>query len=129
MKIRLFGDSVRVRLTQVEVEALAGGGAIETIIAFPGEALVCILEASDGVIDAHHAAGRITIQVPRERVAEWACSAEEGMYGSSGVLRIAMEKDYRCIHKPDSPDNVGTFPNPLAPADLPAIGTGVDSGT
>ena|SRR5450432_1317639 len=113
MKIRLFGDSVRVRLTQAEVEALAGGGVIESIISFPGEALVCAVQASGDVVEAHYAAGRITIRVPSEGVAPWASSAEEGMYSRGFGFRVAVEKDYRCIHKPDAPDNAGTFPNPL----------------
>lgn len=112
MKIRLFGDSVRVRLTQVEVEALAAGGAIESVIPFAGEALACMIQPSDGPLEAHHASGRITIMVPREGTANWAASMDEGMY-ATGRLRLAIEKDYRCIHKPDSPDNAGTFPNPL----------------
>ncbi len=113
MKIRLFGDSVRVRLTQVEVAALAAGGAIESVIPLPGEALACWVQPFDGPLEAHHAAGRISILVPGVETVRWAASQEEGMYGTSGLLRIAVEKDYNCIHKPDSPDNAGTFPNPL----------------
>ena len=116
MKIRLFGDSIRVRLTQVEVEALAAGGAIESVIPFPSEALTCYVQPIDGPLEARHAAGRISILVPLAETIRWAASRDEGMYGSSGeTLRIAVEKDYNCIHKPDSPDNAGTFPNPLGP--------------
>ena len=73
MKIRLFSDSVRVRLTQVEVEALAAGGAIESVTPFPGEALACTVQASAAdLFRAHHAAGRISILVPKALTAEWA---------------------------------------------------------
>ena len=116
MKIRLFDDSVRLRLTQVEVEALAAGGMIESVIPFPGEALACVVQPTIGPLEARHSSGRITILVPKHDVANWASSTGEGMY-ANGVLRIAIEKDYRCIHKPDSPDNAGTFPNPLASGD------------
>ena len=115
MKIRLFGDSIRLRLTQVEVQAIAAGGTIESVIPFPGEALACTVQPSTGpLLEARHQGGRITILVPPRDAAHWAASEDEGLY-STGVLRIALEKDYRCIHKPDSPDNAGTFPNPLAP--------------
>src|SRR4051794_20638652 len=114
MKIRFFEDSIRLRLTQTEVEALAGGGAIETLIPFTDEAFACMIQPTTGDFEAHHAAGRLTVMVPLDRTKAWAESSEEGFYGEQAlaggarVLRIAVEKDYRCIHKPDSPDNAGT---------------------
>jgi len=118
MKIRLFGDSIRLRLTQLEVEALAGGGAIESVTPFCDEALACIIQPSEDVFEARHATGRITVMVPLDQVKAWAASPEVGMYTEQPtaglVLRVAVEKDYRCIHQPDAPDNAGTFPNPAA---------------
>jgi hypothetical protein len=118
MKIRLFGDSLRIRLSQLEVEALAGGGAIESVTPFSDEAFACTVQPSETAFEARHAAGRITVMVPLERAQAWAASSEEGMYAEQPVqgllLRISVEKDYRCIHKPDSPDNADTFPNPAA---------------
>jgi hypothetical protein len=66
-----------------------------------------------GPLEAHHANGRLTILLPARQTASWAASSDEGMYSTAGTIRIAVEKDYRCIHKPDSPDNAGAFPNPL----------------
>ena len=113
MKIRLFGDSIRLRLTQVEVGVLSQGGPLEAVIPFPGEALACSVQPSDGPLDVHHAAGRITVLMPKHSTLAWAASDDVGLYSVSGGLRIAVEKDYTCIHKPDSPDNAGTYPNPL----------------
>ena len=59
MKIRLFGDSIRLRLTQAEVAALAKGGELEAVIPFVGEALACSVRPFDGPLEARHAAGRI----------------------------------------------------------------------
>ena len=113
MKIRLFGESIRLRLTQVEVETLSKGGAVESIVPFPGEALACEVQPFEGPLQVRHSAGRIMVSTPAAETARWASSEEEGLYGSVGALRIAIEKDYNCIHKPASPDNAGTFPNPL----------------
>src|SRR5580698_5707115 len=113
MKIRLFNDSVRIRLTQAEVEALAAGGVLESVTPFPGEAFACTIQPSKDEFEAHQAGGRLTILVPETRTVGWASSSEEGMYaeqpsGHDGlVLRIAVEKDYRCIHKPGSPESAG----------------------
>jgi hypothetical protein len=120
MKIRLFGDSVRIRLTQAEVEALAAGGAIESVTPFPGEALACTVQPSQDSFEVHHASGRVSILIPQTRTTEWASSDEVGMYAEQvpanggRAMQIAIEKDYRCIHKPDAPDNAGTYPNPAA---------------
>ena len=117
MKIRLFGDSIRLRLTQLEVETLAAGGDVESVTPFPDEAFTCTIQPSNGPLSVHHAGGRLTVLVPRIRTAEWAASSDEGMYGEQVLLRIAVEKDYRCIHQPESPANAGTFPNPAATGD------------
>ncbi|HEY3738431.1 MAG TPA: hypothetical protein VGL53_01240 [Bryobacteraceae bacterium] len=120
MKIRLFGDSIRLRLNQAEVESLAAGGAVEMVIPFPGEAFACTVQPSGNSIEVRHSGGRLSILIPQAQTTAWAASAEVGMYAdqqpSSGgaVLRVLIEKDYRCVHNPDAPDNAGTFPNPLA---------------
>lgn len=119
MKIRLFGDSIRVRLNQAEVESLAAGGAVEMVIPFPGEAFACTVQPSGSSIEVRHAGGRLSILVPLAQTKAWAASTEEGMYadqhaGAGATVRVLIEKDYRCVHRPDAPDNAGTFPNPLA---------------
>lgn len=61
----------------------------------------------------------IAVSVPAASIKAWADSTEEGLYadqavtGSNTPLRIAIEKDYDCIHKPK--ENVDTFPNPAKP--------------
>ena len=123
MKIRFFEDSIRLRLNQAEVEALGSGGALETVIPFTDEAFACMVQPTSGDFEAHHAAGRLTVMVPAERTKTWAESNEEGIYGEqplaggTRILRILVEKDYRCIHQPDSPANAGTFPNPASIGD------------
>src|SRR5882757_5765087 len=102
MKIRLMNDSIRVRLTQTEVETLASGGAIEAVTPIPGDAFTCVVQPSTGSIEAHHSSGRLTVLLPAQQTATWAASEDEGMYANAGSVRVAIEKDYRCIHKPNS---------------------------
>lgn len=114
MKVRLFGDSIRVRLTQSEVTSLADGGEIEVVLPVPPQALACSIRSMDDVLSVRHANGRMSIHVPSAECRRWAESTDEGLYGQQGGLRIAVEKDYRCLHKDNSPDNLGTFPNPAS---------------
>jgi hypothetical protein len=116
-----MGDSIRLRLTQDEVSSLARGGPIESLTQFPGEALMFALEPSELDFESHHAVGRVTVRAPLHLIQSWAKSGDEGLYQNQpvagGSLRIAIEKDYACLHKADSPENAGTFANPGAKAE------------
>jgi hypothetical protein len=120
VKIRLMGDAIRLRLTQEEVASLAQGGPVESLTRFAGGALMFVVEPHELNFEAHYAVGQVTIMVPRHLVTEWAESADEGLYQdqplNAGSLRIAIEKDYACLHKPAGPDNAGAYPNPGAKA-------------
>ena len=113
-----MGDSIRLRLTQEEVAALAEGSAVESVTQFAGEALTSIVEPVELRFEAHYAVGHITVMVPQHLVKAWAATDEEGLYQDQSVpggsLQISVEKDFACLHKPESPENAGTFPNPGA---------------
>ena len=76
MKLRLRGNSIRLRLNRRDVDALASGNAIEEQVFFPGSAkLSYVLEATGN----EHAAAcfdgaAIRIAVPSAAVIGWANS-------------------------------------------------------
>ena len=111
-----MGDSIRFRLTQDEVATLAQGGQLESLTRFSGEALAFVLEPNELNFEAHYAVGHVTVLVPRHLAQSWAQSDEEGLYQNQpvggGTLRIAIEKDYACLHSENKLENAGTFPNP-----------------
>ena len=67
MKLRISGDSVRLRLSNEEVARFAEAGRLEDAVHFAGATLAYGLEASESVKSpaAEFAVGRITVLLPR----------------------------------------------------------------
>jgi hypothetical protein len=115
MKLRLFGNSIRLRLTRDEVGELSQGRPIHSSTRFfHGHLDVSILPAAK--TSAACLDGKIRVEVRTEDVVRWAYSEDEGIYADDGVSTLAIEKDYACLHKSGAA-NEGTFPNPSASID------------
>jgi hypothetical protein len=115
MKLRLHSNSVRLRLSQSEVEALGAIGRVEECIQFtPDRALRYSIESAE-VAEPSAALERdaIRIRLPRAEVKQWIESNQTGMESGQGRLHLLIEKDFKCIHR-DGPDDADSFPNPLA---------------
>lgn len=120
MKLRFHGPSLRLRLSQAEVAGLAAGTAAECSTPMAGGALHCVVmpDSRAPSIEAALEGGFIRVSIPAASIGGWADSDVEGMYAdqpvgtSGGVLKIAIEKDYACLHK--TSENEGAFPNPAA---------------
>lgn len=121
MKLRIKGDSVRLRLTQTEVAALANDGAVsDTMHLAPGLALRYGLGAHDGsALAARLGPHELFVLVPRAWLRDWPDSDRVGFEGAQDAgngrtLRILVEKDFQCLHK--RPDEEDAYPHPLADA-------------
>jgi hypothetical protein len=110
MKLRIKGNSIRLRLTQSEVARLHSHGSLEERCNF-GEAALRYTLASNGELGATLDGPHITVTVPRAAVAAWAEGTEVGIYGRSGPLELAIEKDFRCAHT-RTEDASDSYPNP-----------------
>lgn len=121
MKLRIQGDSVRLRLTQTEVLQFAETGSVEDEMRVgPDAALAYGLRAADlDRLAVEMDGSALTVLVPRDWVGPWAEGDGVGFDGEQNVgdgrtLAILVEKDFECLHKrPDEPD---AFPHPLADA-------------
>lgn len=121
MKLRIQGNSIRLRLTQSEVAAFGEQGRVEERIRFrPGEYMTYALEASDVVkhLAAHYEEGRVTVLAPSAQGAAWVETDQVGMEDAQriegdAVLTILVEKDFKCLHGPASRQEADAFPNPL----------------
>ncbi len=116
MKLRIKGNTVRFRLTQPEVAQLRDAGQVIESIDFSGAALGYSVALAQG--EAPFAAdfrdGIIEVRIPPAAVQQWADSGEEGLYGRSGAVEIAIEKDFQCLHQAAGGDEAEAFPNPAA---------------
>ncbi len=119
MKLRIRGNSIRLRLEQQEVRQLAHTGVVEEIVSFPASASFKYslrLHQSDQ-FEARFEQGTIAVFVPNEKGKTWAASDDVGIYaeipsGDAG-LKIAIEKDFQCLHKRPDEDESDMFVNPL----------------
>jgi hypothetical protein len=116
MKLRLKGNSIRLRLTQREVEQLASSGIVEEAIQFgPGKrSFTYAIEVSRDIVavGAEYENERMRVLLPSSRTQSWASSGEVGIEASDGLLRIVVEKDFACLKPRPGEDELGMFPNP-----------------
>lgn len=125
MKLRIRGNTLRLRLSRTEVNELAESGEVHDGIAFgPGAAdrLGYSLVAS---ADAKTTSARLTsapsqtiaVTVPKSLAREWATSETVGFeveqpIGAGEVLKILVEKDFACLTPRTGEDDTDAFPNP-----------------
>jgi hypothetical protein len=120
MKLRIRDDSVRLRLTQAEVEAMCKHGVVSASIGFPGGLkFVYALKSSRSCTapDANLADNVITLSLPEREVMQWAASEQVSIRGEQdlddgGKLRILVEKDFACLRVRDGEDESDMFANP-----------------
>lgn len=120
MKLRVRGNSLRLRLTRSEVDQLAAGAApVEERVRFaPGSALVYSIERGErSALRAELEGTTVRVIAPRAVVEAWAGSDEVGFEaeqptGDGQTLRVLVEKDWNCLTSRPGEEDVDTFPNP-----------------
>jgi hypothetical protein len=114
MKLRLQGNSVRLRLTRSEVERLRETGLVEESVNFgDGEVLTYRLlsRMQQGTVEAVFGQGIMTVSLSKEAAQAWAGSDDVGVYAQSGTVTISIEKDFRCLTRPRE-DERDAYPHP-----------------
>lgn len=124
MKIRIRGNSLRLRLTQSEVEAFYQNGFYEESCNFSLEndqQLKYRLERNSSLNNpsAQMDKGTISVYLPAEEANRWASGNEVGIEylknpGTEHELRILVEKDFQCLKPRAEEDEADNFPNPQA---------------
>ena len=118
MKLRIKGDTLRLRLSRTEVARLASDGAVAETTHFPGNGVLQYAVRQDAgakAISARAGNGSIEILLPNNMAAAWATGEEVGLYADvpagAATLAIAVEKDFACLDREDA-DNADAYPNP-----------------
>lgn len=123
MKLRIRGNSLRLRLKRSEVDRLAAGNKLVEETEFPEAAFSYSLELSDNEdMVASFENGSIAVTMPREIIPEWADTDLVTLYSEQrlpddGVLAILVEKDFSCLepgHHRNCEDDEDTYPHPSA---------------
>ena len=123
MKLRIRGDTMRLRLKKSEVERIAAGASIVEETHFPGSVLTFRLDVSESIaISASFDNGCLAVNVPKSKALDWADTDEVSLHEEqrlpgTGRLSILIEKDFRCLepgHHRDCEDDEDTFAHPRA---------------
>jgi hypothetical protein len=119
MKLRIRGNSVRIRVSKPELDRVAAEGSAEDRVQFgPGNELRYRLEvAPAGGVAAEFAGGLLRVLVPKSEVDRWLAPEQVAIEGRQPIgngtqLRILVEKDYSCLAPRSGEDDSDLFANP-----------------
>jgi hypothetical protein len=121
MKLRIKGNSLRLRVSRSELIRFLSPSRIEETIHFaPGSEamLTYALESAPLNTEAtvRYSPHELTVTISEEQARIWSEAREVGIYttvdiGAEGLLEVVIEKDFACIDRSDE-DNTDTFVNP-----------------
>ncbi len=123
MKLRIKGNTLRLRLSQNELNIFSKTGVVSNSVSFgPGinRTLTYTIISFDGNnIDVNFDQNKIEVCIPHQEANIWASSDIVSLNNSLLVndgqeLFILIEKDFQCLHKRPGEDEEANFPNPLA---------------
>jgi hypothetical protein len=119
VKLRIKGDSLRLRLTRGEVQQLADSGRVEEHVHItPERELVYRLQRAPqaATLGASFDNSVVEIQVPDAVAREWCASdlvtLEHVQAHGEVCLRIVVEKDYACPTPRQDEDESDNFAHP-----------------
>ena len=120
MKLRIRDNSVRVRLTRGEVDALRDNGVVSARTGFPGsrEFQYRVESSPASVIPgAFFSDNVVTVRLPETTVLAWANSEQVSIAGEQRLddgerLMILVEKDFACLAPREGEDELDMFAHP-----------------
>lgn len=119
MKIRIKDNSIRLRLTQSEIDLLSEKGTVEKKTHFaPQNILTYAIKTADiSEMKATFENNKITVYLPKKEAQIWLFTEQVGMeylspIGEEENLKILVEKDFTCLVKRVGEDDVDAYPHP-----------------
>jgi len=122
MKLRLYGDSIRLRLNPAEVEEFARSGSVHATTHFTADCSFLYRLKADAAIEQPSAtltACELCITVPRAEVVDWAATdrvaiSTDQEWRQGQALSILIEKDFECLDAAKHQAGEVLYPHPLA---------------
>jgi len=130
MKLRIRGNSIRLRLGRSEVARIVEEGVVEDCTTFDVagrqrlEYVLC--SAPDApAVTATFDEGRVVVRVPAGMALEWGTTDRVGIDAvqtapGGGVLKILIEKDLECIDAPAGESQEDAYRRPEPGAACPS---------
>lgn len=119
MKIRIKGNSIRIRIVKTELDNLGKDGFLEERTEFGDTDLIYRLESKEGIdnLQASMKGNTITVSMPETMKKEWVATETVGYrtdmpLGNGNSLFILIEKDFKCLDGEVLEDQSDNFDNP-----------------
>ena len=117
MKLRIKGNSLRMRLSQAEVDEFASSGKVRNTICFGETSLFYELRKGE-IYSVLFRDQKIVVEVPNQEATEWVSTDQVGIeetitVGDDRDLSIFIEKDFKCLTDRANEDESDLFENPL----------------
>ncbi len=121
MKLRIKGNSIRLRLAKSELHILSEDGYIEEKTSFGKNNFSYTLKSEAGIeeLSAEFVNNKITVFIPSAFIKEWGVNNVIGFEanfdtGAGESLHILVEKDFQCLNETDGnkEDKSDNFDNP-----------------
>lgn len=118
MKIRIKGNSIRLRLTKTEVEQFEKEGYIEEQTQFLNATLTYALSTTkEAEMTADFTENKVTMYLPEVKAKEWSGSQKVGFdalipIAEGNELYLLLEKDFKCLDNTNE-DQSDNYENPL----------------
>jgi uncharacterized protein DUF7009 len=122
VKIRIYDNSIRLRLDRAEVDRINQLQPVNCTTHFPTGAIFQYrLSVGGAEVDARYAQSCVEIVVPEAQVSRWAGNEAEvsiraQVNTTNGPLTLLVEKDFECLDPRDGEDQGNRFKNPKATA-------------
>ncbi|GAA0890703.1 hypothetical protein GCM10009122_03820 [Fulvivirga kasyanovii] len=119
MKIRIKGNTLRLRLSQSEVDEVKNEGRTSDSIDFGHRKLIYTLQVIDQAeVSASYDGDFIMVNIPPEISENWANTDQVGFEAEQPLeggdkLYILIEKDFQCLNPRRGEDESDLFDNPL----------------
>ncbi len=122
MKLRIRGNSIRLRLDRTEIARLGSEGRVEDRLSFgPGPELVYALEhrTQDAALAAAFDGVRVTVFISPDAAERLLKTEDVGIECDQPIdgdnnLRLLVEKDFACLTHRTGEDDSNAFDNPMA---------------
>ncbi|MEZ5344244.1 MAG: hypothetical protein R2681_01700 [Pyrinomonadaceae bacterium] len=116
MKLRICGNSIRLRLTRSEVEQFGSEGTVGESVNFGDRNErgfhYVIRKDPAKTLHASFDGASIVVSVPDNIAEKWVANEDVGIEGVDGELQILIEKDFVCLNPRKGEDQSDNFPHP-----------------
>ncbi|MCC5875556.1 MAG: hypothetical protein JJU11_04990 [Candidatus Sumerlaeia bacterium] len=121
MKLRIKGNTIRLRLSKAEVETAAADGAIREVLHIPGGATFAYELRADATLSSPSASfdgATLAVLLSPDGLRTWATSDQVGVTAELPLneeenLIVLVQKDFECLHRTsEEEDKADLYPHP-----------------